>query len=194
LGGPGRSSPARAQTELAAGNRAGAEQLLRALEGFASDGHLLPEQVWDAADIPQRELFRGRPSGSAMPLVWAHAEHIKLLRSLADGRVYDMPPQPRVRYQIERVRSRHCIWRYNNKCRSLVPGSILRVELLAPATVHWSVDAWRASRDTPALDSGCGVYYADLDTAALASGAEVIFTIRWADGRWDGSDYRVAVR
>ena len=53
----------------------------------------MPEQVWDAADIPERELFCGRPSGSAMPLVWAHAEHIKLLRSLRDGAVFDMPPQ-----------------------------------------------------------------------------------------------------
>src|ERR1041384_337129 len=85
----------RAHYELAAGNRAAAEALLAALEGFASDGHLLPEQVWDAPDIPERELWRGRPSGSAMPLVWAHAEHVKLLRSLADARVFDMPPQPR---------------------------------------------------------------------------------------------------
>src|SRR5262249_55059264 len=77
----------RGHYEVAAGNRAGAEALLRAFESFGSDGHLLPEQVWDADDIPERELFRGRPSGSAMPLVWAHAEHIKLLRSLREARV-----------------------------------------------------------------------------------------------------------
>ena len=53
----------RAPYELAAGNRAGAEKLLAALEGFASDGHSIPEQVWDGPDIPARELFRGRPSG-----------------------------------------------------------------------------------------------------------------------------------
>ncbi len=52
---------------------------------------MLPEQIWDAADIPERELFFGRASGSAMPLVWAHAEYIKLRRSLADGIVFDMP-------------------------------------------------------------------------------------------------------
>ena len=55
---------------------------------------LIPEQVWDSDDIPERELFRGKASGSAMPLVWAHAEHVKLLRSLKDGRVFDMPPEP----------------------------------------------------------------------------------------------------
>ena len=184
----------RAHYELAAGNRAGAEQLLAALEGFASDGQLLPEQVWDAADIPERELFRGRPTGSAMPLVWAHAEHIKLLRSLAGGRVFDLPPQPWQRYQVEGVRSRHCIWRFNNKCRSLAAGSLLRVELVAPATIHWSPDAWRTRRDSPTSDCGLGLHYADLETAGLASGGEIVFTIRWADGRWEGVDYRVAVR
>jgi len=59
--------------------------LLRALEAFANEGGLFPEQVWDAPDIPDRELFFGQPSGSAMPLVWAHAEYIKLRRSLARG-------------------------------------------------------------------------------------------------------------
>src|SRR6185437_9928819 len=47
----------RAHYELAAGNQVGAEALLATLEGFGSDGHLIPEQVWDAADIPERELF-----------------------------------------------------------------------------------------------------------------------------------------
>ena len=75
----------RAHYELAAGRRAEAERLLAAMEAGASPGRLLPEQVWDGAPIPALELEPGKPSGSAMPLVWAHAEHIKLLRSLADG-------------------------------------------------------------------------------------------------------------
>src|SRR5881398_3740999 len=81
----------RAHYELAAGKPAEAKRLLATLEASASSGGLLPEQIWDQKDIPERELFLGRPSGSAMPLVWAHAEHIKLLRSLKDGAVFDMP-------------------------------------------------------------------------------------------------------
>lgn len=184
----------RAHYELARGNRAAAQELLAALEGFASDGHLLPEQVWDAADIPERELFRGRPSGSAMPLAWAHAEHVKLLRSLADGRVFDMPPQPRRRYQVEGVRSRHCLWRFNQKSRSATSGSVLRVELPAAATVHWSADGWRTARDTQTRDSGLGIHFADLDTAELPPGSEVVLTLYWpATDRWQGVDYRVAI-
>lgn len=184
----------RAHYELAAGNPAAARKLLAALEGFASDGHLLPEQVWDAADIPRRGLYRGRPSGSAMPLAWAHAEHVKLLRSLADGRVFDMPAQARQRYQVEGVRSRHCVWRFNNKCCSVTAGSVLRVELLAPASVHWTADGWRTIHDTPTRDSGLGMHFADLETAALGAGAEVVLTFYWpGESRWEGTDYRVAI-
>ena len=184
----------RAHYELAAGNTAAARSLLAALEGFASDGHLIPEQVWDAADIPERELFRGRPSGSAMPLAWAHAEHVKLLRSLRDGRVFDMPPQPRQRYQVEGVVSPHSIWRCNHKCRSMTAGLILRIELRAAATIHWSADDWRTVADTPTRAIGFGVHCADLDTAALPAGRAVVFTIRWtAEDRWEGRDYRVTI-
>ena len=65
----------RAHYELAAGRAEVATTLLGALERFANEGGLISEQVWDAADIPERELYFGRPSGSAMPLVWAHAEY-----------------------------------------------------------------------------------------------------------------------
>jgi glucoamylase len=95
----------RAHYELARGDRAEATRLLRVMAGQTSPGGLIPEQVWDAADIPERELFNGHPSGSAMPLVWAHAEYVKLLRSLKDGRVFDMLPQTVQRYQVEKVAS-----------------------------------------------------------------------------------------
>jgi hypothetical protein len=50
--------------ELVAGRKGEAQRLLRALEGFAHQSGLLPEQVWDAADLPDKELYRGRPTGT----------------------------------------------------------------------------------------------------------------------------------
>lgn len=94
----------RAHYELAAGHPDVAVHLLGVMRAQASDGGMLPEQVWDAADVPERELVNGRPSGSAMPLVWAHAEYAKLVRSLHDGRVFDMPRQPYERYLRRRKR------------------------------------------------------------------------------------------
>ena len=59
---------------------------------------MIPEQVWDTDDIPERGLYCGRPTGAAMPLAWAHAEYLKLRRSLQDGCVFDLPPQTVKRY------------------------------------------------------------------------------------------------
>ena len=49
-------------------------------------------------EIPERELFTGHTSGSARPLVWAHAEYLKLRRSIQQGGVFDQPPQTVARY------------------------------------------------------------------------------------------------
>src|SRR5205814_10486627 len=74
----------RAHYEVAAGNLERARQLRRVMIAQANTGLLFPEQVWDAPDLPERRLQNGRATGSAMPLVWAHAEYIKLRRSIAD--------------------------------------------------------------------------------------------------------------
>jgi glucoamylase len=184
----------RAHYELAAGHRAEAEGLCAALEAFAGEGGLLPEQVWDAADIPERELFCGRPSGSAMPLVWAHAEYVKLRRSLRDGRVFDTPRETEQRYVKEGRRSPHALWRFNHKCQTLPAGKILRVELLAPAAVRWSAERWAHAEELPTRPTGLGVHVADLPTAGLEAPARVDFTFRWlASGRWQGKDYSVQI-
>ncbi len=64
---------------LAQSQSQSAEPYLHAMEAAATEGGLIPEQVWDAPDIQERELLFGRPTGSASPLVWAHAEYLKLL-------------------------------------------------------------------------------------------------------------------
>lgn len=184
----------RAHYAIAAGDLAEAQRLLDALEGFASPGKLIPEQVWDSADIPAHDLYRGRPSGSAMPLAWAHAEHVKLLRSLRAGAVFDMPVQTRTRYIERGVKSQHAVWRPNDKCRHIEAGRKIRIEVRAPATVHWSRDGWQTTADTPTTDSGLGMHYADLPTADSKVGDRLCFTFRWlADERWDGKDYQIDI-
>jgi glucoamylase len=73
----------RGHYELAAGHDP--FPYLQALECFANDSGLLPEQVWDTAPLA------GHGTGSATPLVWAHAEYVRLLRSRREGRVFDRP-------------------------------------------------------------------------------------------------------
>ena len=183
--GTGRAWPLltgeRAHYELAAGRKDEAERLLNVLASFASSGGMLPEQVWDAPDIPERGLAFGRPSGSAMPLAWAHAEYVKLCHSLKDGRVFDMPPQTVQRYQIDETHSPRSIWRFNNKSRVITAGLMLRVEVLSPAEVQWSSDGWKTVRKVATQDTGLGIYFADLPADQLAAGDTIAFRFLWND-------------
>jgi len=183
----------RAHYELAAGRPQVAEELLRVMELATQGGHLIPEQVWDTDDIVGLELFRGKPSGSACPLVWAHSEYIKLRRSLRDGKIFDQPPQTVQRYLVEKQKATYFEWRFNNKCRSFPEGKKLRMVLPAPALVHWSSDGWKSAQDANSRDP-LGVFIADLPTDQLPPGREVVFTFFWEkQQRWEGVNYSVMV-
>ncbi|HEY5312242.1 MAG TPA: glycoside hydrolase family 15 protein, partial [Pirellulales bacterium] len=137
----------RAHYELAAGHRDEAEELLRVMERLANESGLLPEQIWDSPDIPEHGLRFGRPSGSAMPLVWAHAEYVKLRRSLHDGKVFDMPAQAARRYLVEKTDSPRVFWRFEQPCSVMAMGKILRLEVLAAAVVRWSHDGGQTQQE-----------------------------------------------
>lgn len=184
----------RAHYELARGDVAAARRLLRTLEESANDGGLIPEQVWDGPDRPDRELVLGRPSGSAMPLVWAHSEHVKLLRSLKDGVVFDMPPQVQRRYARGSAGSDLAVWRFNNAAATLVAGKRLRIEVLAAARIRWSADGWAHTEEAETRPTHFGVHVADLPTARFARGTRLAFTFYWIEaGRWEGRDFTLAV-
>lgn len=184
----------RGHYELAAGRPERAKELLDAVESFANAGGMIPEQVWDADDKPERELFFGRPSGSAMPLVWAHAEHLKLQRSLHDGAVFDLPPQTVQRYLSEHTVSPRIVWRFNHRIRSMPEGKVLRIETTAPAVIHWSGDGWTNAEDVETHDVGLGMHTADLATQSVPDGSRIAFTMYWPEAdHWEGQDFAVEV-
>ncbi len=184
----------RAHYELIAGRADAAEALLGVMENSSGASRLIPEQVWDAADIPERELFVGKASGSACPLVWAHSEYIKLRRSLLDGRAFDQPPQTVERYLARKKSSEYFNWRFNNKARTMPCGKKLRLLLLEPAMVHWSFDGWQNSHDNDSEESGWNLQHLDLATESLTVGQQITFTFFWkTSGRWEGRDYQVTV-
>ena len=155
---------------------------------------LIPEQVWDAEDIPKRGLRNGQPSGSARPLVWAHAEYIKLVRSIHERKVFDMPPQPVARYRTSKTTSRFAAWRFNQIRRTIPFGKSLRIEVLAPATVHWSDDDWLTTTNSKTTDTGLGLHYVDLPTSGLSPASNILFTFFWPDAnKWEGTNFQVTV-
>ena len=90
--GQGRAWPLltgeRGHYELAAGHDT--KPFLRAMESFASALVFCPNRRGMVGISPEVYMYCGRPTGSAMPLMWAHAEYIKLLRSVRDGKVSDL--------------------------------------------------------------------------------------------------------
>ncbi|HTH96862.1 MAG TPA: glucan 1,4-alpha-glucosidase [Stellaceae bacterium] len=173
----------RAHYAIAAGDMAAARSLLDTMEACANEGGMLPEQVWDSEDIPERELFRGRPSGSAMPLVWAHSEHLKVLRSLHEGQVFDMPTQTVKRYVVDKVGSSRKFWRDSHRPHLIPVGMELRVELEQSGRIFWFVpgspSGIRATTEVPTTDSHLGIHYADIPTSTFPIGTEVSFNIRF---------------
>ena len=128
-----------------------------------------------------------------MPLVWAHAEHIKLLRSIRDGVIFDMPPQTIARYVAGQPPIAPFAWRLTDKRTVMAAGGSLRIELSETALVHWSTDAWAHVTDCHTRDTGFGIHICDLPTKMLGPGI-IVFTIFWtARQQWEGTDFHINV-
>jgi glucoamylase len=194
--GTGRAWPLltgeRGHYELAAGRDVA--PYLRAIERFATGAGLLPEQVWDAPDRPEARMWLGRPTGAPMPLMWAHAEYVKLLRSAHDGQVFDCIPAVAERYQARRAHPPIEVWTFNRRARSVRPGTVLRVQAEAPFRLRWTTDEWSVVRDTTSTPTALGIDFVDLPLPRLQA-APIRFTFFWLGvGRWEGRDFAVDVK
>src|SRR5215469_6914419 len=65
-----------------------------------------------------------------------------------------------------------CFGTSNNKISSMPEGKILRLRLLMPALVHWSIDGWATSHDTNTRATEPGDYIVDLPTKDMTAGDE----------------------
>jgi glucoamylase len=167
---------------------------LEAMMAMSSPLGLIPEQVWDSAPIPELGLTAGKPSGSAMPLVWAHAEFIKLCYGRVLGYPVDRPAATWARYGGRRPEIDYEIWGPAFRPRRILAGNGLSIVLKAPAQVHWGINGWQQSRDIDTKDTGLGVHVADLPVTGLSAKETIQFTIRWRDtDAWEGVDYEVLV-
>ncbi|HEX6183849.1 MAG TPA: glycoside hydrolase family 15 protein [Pyrinomonadaceae bacterium] len=88
----------RGQYELSLGQRLQASRRLDAMLGFANEGLMIPEQVWDRSASPRPEFRFGEGVGSATPLAWSMAQFIRLATNLQAGRNLDTPDLVRARY------------------------------------------------------------------------------------------------
>jgi glucoamylase len=206
----------RAHYELAAGRDV--SEMIAQYESFASRGGMMPEQIWDKPDIPEEKLVTGCPSGSAMPLVWAHAEYIKLLRSAADGKVFDLIPVVAKRYlDPKKPKSQYEVFKRRRHISSIAAGKILRIVAGDQFRVVWSTDNWKTKQESDATGVDEAGWYFDIPTEmaknASSSGngagggkaknssaqvsaqvSQIVFTFYWPQtDKWECIDYTVQV-
>jgi glucoamylase len=169
----------RAHYELAAGHDIA--PLIATYENYASIGQMMAEQVWDEADRPERGLLLGRPTGSAVPLVWAHAEYLKLLRSALDGKVFDRVEAVYERYSepVGRKRVRHDLEIYtrHRPIQTMDAGKTLRILDGQEFEVVWTDNGWQSTQAADCRALGCAGYSADIKPTNGSS--EIEWTIYW---------------
>jgi glucoamylase len=181
----------RAHYELARGDTGEAWRLFDVLENFGGDVRLLSEQVWDSADLPEKGLLLGHATGSARPLAWTHSEHLQLLRSLRDGRVFNCPRLVAERYAGKSPRPAFTPWRVNLQTPTLIMGTKLRIERTGPFRLSWSSDHGAGERES--RPSPVALHYLDLPTEQVRTG-DITFVFHDDQrDRWEETTYRVAV-
>ena len=89
----------RGEYQLAAGDRSAARDQIRTMAGTAGPGLMLPEQVWDLQPPAGQPGFTpGRPTASATPLAWTHAQFLRFARDVDAGYVVEQPKAVSQRY------------------------------------------------------------------------------------------------
>jgi len=193
--GTGRAWPLlsgeRGHYELAAGRDP--VHYLRSMADMAGGLGMLPEQVWDTAPIAERGLQCGRPTGSAMPLAWAHAEFIKLAVSRRLQRIFDRPAAVWERYHGQVPQTHYAFWTPAAPLVTIGERQCLIVLLPDSAIVHIGINGWQAVRDVPTTPCALGLHWIEIDSACSGPVQSIEFTWRTHGGAWCGRDFTVDV-
>jgi glucoamylase len=89
----------RGEYQIATGDVAAGRRQIGAIARTAGPGAMLPEQVWDRQPPAGTNGFvPGRPTFSATPLAWTHAQYIRLAWDAQAGKVVERPAVVACRY------------------------------------------------------------------------------------------------
>ncbi|GLQ56191.1 glycoside hydrolase family 15 protein [Devosia nitrariae] len=165
---------------------------LEAMVHMSGQGGLMPEQVWDTDAIPRLGLEPGKPSGSAMPLVWAHAEFLKLLATQATGRPAELLDEVERRYRGHPPEARQWHWRKSSPFMQMPAGRHLHFEAAEPFVLHYSLDGWRQTVDQASRETCFGLHAVALTAETLAGCESIAFTFYYPRrDSWEGRDFVV---
>ena len=167
---------------------------LNAMCSMSGPSGMLPEQVWDTEPIAGKPFRAGKPSGSAMPLAWAHAEFIKLLQSRQRKAIVDCPKPVFERYRDAQHAASVSIWSEAVPLAHFKVGTDLRVNLAAAEMLSWqrkAADEWHELAPRAALPGICTTV---LPTHDLAAGDGVEFRWRTKNSEPYGATFEVVAK
>jgi glucoamylase len=107
--------------------------------------------------------------------MWAHAEYIKLLRSVSEGEVFDRVPIVAARYHRQLGRKDLEVWKLSRQVRAVPAGSVLRVVASGHFRLRWSLEGAGSGQgptmeETDSTPSGLGIGFVDIPTRAGQQG------------------------
>jgi glucoamylase len=167
---------------------------LEMMTRMTGPGGLIPEQVWDGPPLPDRGLKPGKPSGSAMPLVWAHAEFLNLVAARHSGRPPKLLAGVERRYQTQQPAATAWHWRRAEPFDRLPSGRALLIEGATPFRLHHGFDGWHEVFDTLSESQGLGMHGVRLDAGVLSGHSAIDFTLYFPESdSWEGTDHHITL-
>jgi len=165
---------------------------LEMMANMTGPSGLIPEQVWDSSPLPQRGLEAGKPTGSAMPLVWAHAEFLKLLYARQQMRPFEMLKSVEDHCRGKQTMRGTWHWRPEAPFDVLPEDRDLLFDLTTSFLLHFGFDGWQRIEDRLSTPLQFGRHGVRLTKDDLANGRVANFTIYFVDAaHWEGRDYQV---
>jgi glucoamylase len=165
---------------------------LTTMARMTGPGGLIPEQVWDGPSIPSRGLEPGKPTGSAMPLVWAHAEFLKLLVARQRKRPLELLASVEEYLRLKEAKNDTWHWRPDLTFDVVPAGRDVLVDMPAPFVLHLGFDGWQSLEDRPSTPLAFGRHGVRLAAKDFDGRLVVDFTIYLVDTKqWEGRDHHV---
>jgi glucoamylase len=168
-----------------------AKPYLSAMARMTGPGGLIPEQIWDGDAIPSAGLQPGQPSGSAMPLVWAHAEFIKLLAAQANGRPAELLDVIESRYNAKIPNAARWHWRETSPFSTMPTGRAFLIERPAQFTLLLGFDDAPLTLTRTSTPSAFGLHGIELSPADLTGHTTISFAIAAAGDNPQGATRKI---
>jgi glucoamylase len=128
-----------------------------------------------------------------MPLLWAHAEFLKLVIAQESRRPVEMLQSVEKHFGAN-IRRADAIWHWRDEVPvwHLQAGRALCVEDRRPFALHFGFDGWREVQERIAREQPFGMWSVLLSSEDTARHGQLDFT-RHYDSGWEGVDHQVSL-